>query len=213
MKSHILKSCLLFALSSVTLQAENLVVNGDFETGQGTAFYQTPPWYNAGTGLNQGTSARTDQAGVITGSFSATVSDRYITAESKLGPVAHVQKTKYIIQEGDSFTLSYEWRPADEYWQRATDTVRFVLFATANDKVGGLKVWSSELTSDFFRAKPSAAMAVSATSSVVDPEAVGRSLFVMFYGVDTVNGGTDGTPHWARVDNIEVTPIKGKQAP
>lgn len=213
MKSHILNACLLFALSPVALQAENLVVNGDFETGNGTAFYQTPGWYNCGTGLNQGTSARTDQGGAITGSYSATVSDRYITAESKFGPVTHVQKTNYTIQEGDSFPLSYEWRPADEYWQRAQDTVRFVLFATVNDKVGGAKVWSSELTSDFFKGNPSGVMAVSATSSVVDPEAVGRALFVMFYGVDTVNGGKDNTPHWARVDNIEVAPIKGKPAP
>lgn len=211
MKLHILETSLLFAMSSVALQAENLVVNGDFETGAGTAFYQTPPWYNCGTGLNQGAGARIDQ-GAITGSYSAPVSDRYITEEKKLGPLAHVQKTKYLIQAGDSFSLSYDWRPADEWWQKATDTVRFVLYATADNKVGGAKVWSSELTSDFFRAQPSGAMSVSATSSVVPPEAVGKILLVMFYGVDTVNGGKDNTPHWARVDNIEVAAIKSKPA-
>jgi hypothetical protein len=214
MKSHILKTCLLLALSPVALQAENLVVNGDFETGNGTAFWQAPGWYNCGTGLNQGTGARTDEGGVIiTGIYSAVVNDRYVTDEAKFGSLAHAQTTKYIIQDGDSFSLSYEWRPADQWWQRSQDTIRFVLFATANDKLGGAKVWSSELTSDFFKDKPSGVMAVSATSSVVDPEAVGRVLFVMFYGVDTVNGGKDNTPHWAVVDNIEVKAVNEKPAP
>jgi hypothetical protein len=206
MTTHILKTCLLAALTSTAVHAENLVINGDFEAGTGKEFYKTPPWYNRGAGLNQGDPARSEQA-VIAGSHSAVVNDRYITAEEKFGNIAHVQKTGYTIKEGDSFSLSYEWRPADEHWQRATDTIRFVLYATADNKIGGRVVWSCVLTSDFFKAKHTSLMAVSQTTDVVDSEAVGQLLFVMFYGVDTVNGGTDGTPHFARVDNIEVNAV------
>jgi hypothetical protein len=213
MKSLILKTCLLTALSSVTVQAENLVRNGDFETGKGNAFFASPPWYNRGTGLNQGTNARSDQGAVITGSSSAIVSDRYVTEGDKLGPSAHVQKTDHTIQEGDSFTVSYEWRPADRFWQRSTDTVRFVLYATANDKLAGPVVWSSELTSEFFEGNITNVTSVFETSSVVSADAAGSHLFVMFYGVDTVNGGTDGTPHFARVDNIEIKAISKGEAP
>ncbi len=207
MKSNILKFYGLCALSSVALHAENLVVNGDFESGEGNAFYATPPWYNRGTGFNQGTNARSDQGAVIAGSFSATVNDRYDSETGKFGPVVHVQKTKHMIEAGDSFTLSYEWRPADTYWQRSADTVRFVLYATANDNAGGEVVWSAELTSEFFTRKLESTLPVSETTEVVNAEAVGHSLFVMFYGLDTKDNGS-GVAHWARVDNIEVEVLK-----
>jgi hypothetical protein len=212
MKSPFRLICLLTALASLTLQAENLVVNGDFETGEGNAFYQTPPWYNGGTGFNQGASARSNDGLVIRDAYSATVNDRHSPADHKPGPVAHIQKTKHIIQDGDSFSLAYEWTPADDYWQRTSDTIRFVLFATENDKMGGPVVWSSELTSDFFKGKPGTPMFVSATTDVVNAEAVGKALFVRFFGVDTVDG-LNGSTHWARVDSIEVTAISGQQAP
>lgn len=212
MKASILKACLLIALPSAAHCAENLVVNGDFETGTGNAFYQTPPWYNCGAGLNQGANARVDTGAVITGTHSATVIDRYNTTDDKPGPIAYVQKTKHTIQEGDSFALSYEWRPSDEYWQRAKDTIRFVLFATGNDKLSGQKVWSSVLTSDFLRSKPGSIQAVAQTSEVVNADAVGRELFIMFYGLDTGDSET-GEPHWARVDNIELRAVNEKAAP
>jgi len=194
-------------MACTALQAENLIINGDFETGEGNAFYQTPGWYNAGTGSNQGTNARSDEGAVVSGSYSATVIDRYNTSEGKPGPLMYVQKTNYIIEQGDSFALSYEWKPADQYWQRSTDTVRFVLFATGNDNVGGPVVWSSELTSDFTKGGWETVKLVSDTTDVVNSEAVGRTLFVKFYGIDTVDS-ENGNPHWARVDNIEVTAVK-----
>ena len=212
MKPHILNLCLAAALSSVTLHAQNLVTNGDFESGSGTAFYQTPPWYNCGAGFNQGANARSDKGAVITGDYSAAVIDRYNTTENKGGPVCYVQKTNYKIEKGDSFALSYSWRPADKYWQASKDTVRFVLFATANDKVGGSVIWSSELTSDFYTGKAGAPMAVTATTDVVNDEAVGAVLFVKFYGIDT-GDSESGEPHWALVDNIEVSAVKGSAAP
>lgn len=208
MKSLFLSACFATFLISIPAQGgENLVKNGDFEDGEGPEFFNTPGWYNRGGGSNQGAPARSDSrtSSVITGSYSASVNDRYITADEKFGPTAHSQKTDYTIQEGDAFSLTYEWRPADEFWQRTNDTIRFVLYATSNDKVAGPVVWSSELTADFFKGKPENVVQVSQNTEPVTPEAVGHNLFVMFYGIDTVNGGLDGTPHWARVDNIQVS--------
>lgn len=213
MKSPLLITCLLTALCATALPADNLVKNGDFESGTGPEFYTSEGWYNRGTGLNQGGPARSDSGKVIAGLFSASVNDRYVTADEKFGPTAHVQKTDYVIKEGDAFSLNYQWCPADDYWQRATDTIRFVLYATSNDKVGGPVIWSSELTSDFFRGKEGSVMAVDQQTEEVNADAVGANLFVMFYGVDTANGGLDSTPHWARVDDIEVRAIKADEAP
>jgi hypothetical protein len=207
MKSQTLATCLLTSLWSTAVHADNLVKNGDFETGEGNAFYETTGWYNLGTGLNQGAPARSDKGEVIAGTYSASVNDRYVTEERKFGPTAHVQKTAHIIRDGDSFSVVYEWRPADEFWQRATDTIRFVLYATSDNKSGGPVVWSSELTSDVYGGNTTNNKQVLQTSEVVNGDAVGQNLFVMFYGVDTRNGGNDSSPHWARVDNIEVEAI------
>lgn len=212
MKSTIPVTCILATLSVFTAHAQNVVKNGDFETGKGNEFYSTTGWYNRGTGLNQGAPARTDTGSVITGTHSASVNDRYVTDGGKFGPTAHAQKTDHVIKDGDSFVLTYEWRPADEYWQRSTDTIRFVLYATANNKVSGPVVWSSEFTSGFFKGNPNNVMQVSETTEPVNADAVGGNLFVMFYGVDTANGGLDGTPHWARVDNIEVKALNNGSA-
>lgn len=203
MKECYLLPLALSALSPVSLFAQNLVVNGDFEDGKGTAFYATTGWYNRGAGLNQGTTARIDKGVVIAGSFSATVSDRYNSVEGKFGPVVHAQKTTHTIKAGNTFTLTYDWRPVDSFWQTGRDTVRFVLYATFDNRMGGPVVWSSELTSDFYRGDITLGKNVSAISSVVNPEAVGKALFVMFYGLDTVDG-VEGSTHYARVDNIVV---------
>jgi hypothetical protein len=203
MQTRYLISLALSSLSSASLFAQNLVVNGDFEDGTGTAFYATTGWYNCGVGLKQGTTARTDKGAVITGFFSATINDRYNSVEGKFGPVVHSQKTKYVIKAGDSFTLTYDWRPADSYWQTGRDTVRFVLYATSDDRMAGPVVWSSEHTSDLYRGSIDLGKNVFAISSVVKTEAVGKALFINFYGVDTVDG-VEGSHHYARVDNIVV---------
>lgn len=204
MKTLLLTTCALAALPYVSGQSENLVINGDFEAGKGTTFYSTPPWYNRGKGFNQGANARSHTDTVIAGSYSATINDRYDSAGSVFGPLAHSQNTGYIIKEGDVFSLSYDWRPVNEYWQINRDTVRFVLYATADDKPGGPVVWSSVHTSDFFKNSVRIAKSVMQTSSVVGSAAVGRKLIINFYGLDTVDG-VNGNPHYARVDNIAVT--------
>lgn len=212
MKFRFFPICIFAVLASAFAHAENLVDNGDFESGDGTAFFKTPPWYNRGEGLNQGTNARSAEGAVITPAYSASVNDRYQTTAGKFGPIVYAQKTSHIIQAGDSFSLIYEWRPADKHWQKSTDTIRFVLYATENDKLGGPVVWSSELTSDLFKGDFSSVMLVEQKSDVVDEFAVGKALFVMFYGLDTDDSET-GSTHWARVDNIEIQANNDSKAP
>jgi hypothetical protein len=195
--------CILNLLFCVSLQAEseNLVVNGDFESGKEDAFWSCQPWYNIGKGNNQGAGARTKNGLPISGSYSAPVNDGYDPTEDKYSGLAHSQKTTHTIKEGDSYTLAYDWYPGNDYWQRTTDTIRFVLFATSNDAVGGPRVWSSELTSEFFDGAIHHVKGVVQTTTVVNAEAVGKKLFIVFYGVDK-NFTKEGNRHWAMVDNI-----------
>ncbi|MCU0793432.1 MAG: hypothetical protein MUE42_11430 [Opitutaceae bacterium] len=192
----------LSALSASAAEPQNLIVNGDFQTGKTPAFHSTPPWYNRGTGLNQGSSARKDAAGP--GVFVAIVNDRYDAAAAKFGPVAHTQKTAYVIQAGDRFNLAYEWSPADIYWQKGRDTLRFVLYATADDKIGSPVVWSSVHTADFFTGNIEMMKYATFQTEPVNEAAVGKKLILCFHGMDTVDG-TTGNTHFARVDNIVVT--------
>jgi hypothetical protein len=50
-------------------------------------------------------------------------------------------------------------------------------------------------------------MSVNQTTEPVNSEALGAVLFLKFYGLDTANSDS-GSPHWARVDNIEVKAVK-----
>ncbi|MDX6765282.1 MAG: hypothetical protein SFU85_00665 [Candidatus Methylacidiphilales bacterium] len=210
MKPTILLSLLVMAFSTVAVQAQNFVTNGDFETGTGDAFWQTPPWWNAGKAFNQGTSARTREGAVIGGSYSATVNDRWSkTGDVYSASVLYSQKTTRTIAAGDVFTLSYDWYPVDDFWQKNRDTIRFFLFATANDKLNGPVVWSSELVSDFFQGSINTYKSVAQTTPVVNAEAVGKTLFIQFHGMDTVDGAT-GSIHFARVDNIVVKVLDTK---
>lgn len=206
MKTTLLLACAL-ALSALPLSAvepENLVENGDFQTGNGNQFYAITGWYNCGTGLNQGASARTDTGPGLPGEFSATINDRFDSANNKFGPTAHSQRTKHVIQAGDAFSLSYDWRPADEFWQKRRDIVRFVLFATEDNNLSGPRVWSETLDSDFFFGRHTEIKFVSQETKVVPAAAVGKRLFILFHGLDTEDG-TTGNTHYARVDNIKVS--------
>jgi hypothetical protein len=184
----------------------NLLTNGDFETGGGGTFDETPGWYNRGQGDKQDSRARTNTM-AHGGSYSATVSDRYDVAKSAFSWVAHCQKTTYTIKAGDSFSVSYFWRPVDSGWQLGRDNVQFVLFSTDNNTVGGNLLWSSTLTSgNFAGADLTVWKSVSDQTSVVAPASVGKALFVCFYGVD--RGKILSTDvGYARVDDIVVTAI------
>lgn len=201
MKTPFVAACLASASFLSGAEPQNLIQNGDFQSGAGVAFHSTPPWYNRGTGLNQAVNARVDLGG---GAYAATINDRYDAAAGKFGPTAHTQRTNHVIQAGDVFTLCYDWRPLDEYWQKRRDTVRFVLYATADDTIGGREVWSVSLTSDFFLGDIKVFKSVTQETAVVGAAAVGKKLMVTFHGLDTEDG-VGGKPHYARVDNIVLT--------
>lgn len=204
MKKSILCLCALSALPSWAAQSANLVANGDFETGTANFFWGTPGWYNMGKGKRQDVNARSDKAPIIAGRYSVGVNDRYDAANKELGSVAHSQITKHIIQPGDVFTLSYDWQPLDQFWQTGRDTVRFTVFATSDDTLGGKIVWSVDLDSDFYRQPLGTVKSVVQELPRVPEAAVGRKLMFMFHGMDTVDG-VNGNTHFARVDNVSIT--------
>lgn len=198
--------CISLALASLRLAAatpQNLVTNGDFESGSNTSFWGTPGWYNQGKGLNQGTGARSEK-NALAGAFSAGVSDRYDAENREFIGLAHSQITSHIIQPGDTYTLSFDWRPIDDYWQRNRDTVRFIVYATADDTLRGQVVWSAEVTSDFFRQPLGTVKTVVQELPMVASAAHGKKLLLTFHGIDTVDG-IRGSPHFARVDNVFLT--------
>lgn len=203
MKALLCTAALLVALPLGAATPQNLVTNGDFETGSNASFWGTPGWYNLGKGLNQGTAARSDKS-ALAGGFSAGVSDRYDAAKQEFTGLAHSQITTHIIQPGDSYTLSFDWRPLDDYWQRNRDTVRFVVYATEDDTLRGKVVWSAVVTSDFFRQPLGTVKTVVEELPKVSPAAEGKKLLLTFHGLDTVDGVT-GSPHFAKVDNIFLT--------
>lgn len=198
--------CAAIVLASLRLGADtpqNLVTNGDFESGANVSFWGTPGWYNLGKGLNQGTGARSEK-NVIAGAYSAGVSDRYDAAKKEFTGLAHSQITTHIIQPGDTYTLSFDWRPVDDYWQRNRDTVRFIVYATDDDTLRGQVVWSAVVTSDFFRQPLGTVKTVVDELPVVGAAAHGKKLLLTFHGIDTVDG-VSGSPHFAKVDNIFLT--------
>jgi hypothetical protein len=196
-----------------SLSAEtNLVTNGDFETGTGKTFEETSGWYNRGRGANQKANARSTGF-AHGGSCSALVSDRYDNAKSAFLGAAHCQKTSYAIKAGDSFVVSYFWRPVDSGWQLGRDNIEFALFATDNNTVGGTVVWSALLRSENFSGLDLADWKnVSDQSTVATAAAVGKTLFVCFYGVDRGKILSKDTGY-ALVDDIEVTAMTAASRP
>lgn len=200
-----LSVCLLPAFAGATI-----ITNGDFEIGGGTDFDTTADWFNRGSG-GQTATARADNLNLTGSNFNAVINDRYndfdaggpfVSAE--FGSVVHSQNTGYAIQAEDFFEVRYDWRDALDWQPR--DIVRVVLFATENNTLGGSIVWSSILDSDQ-RELVGEWEPVFQTSSVVASEAVGQTLFVNFFGVDTRAEGAAGPTGFARFDNLEVTAI------
>lgn len=193
--------CASFPLSGV--HAQNLVRNGDFEGGTGKTFASTVGWYNRGT-QGEKSPVRNDSSPVdpAESPHFGQINDRYDITKSAFGPIAHNQKTAHVIQAGESFDLSYVWLGnGNAGWQRGRDIVRFMLFATSNDSLGGDVVWSSVLDSGY-AAQITTWQKVSQRSEVVASAAVGRRLFVTFYGVDSQ--GLSETPGFGLLDNIVV---------
>ena len=205
-----LSVCLLPAFAGATI----ITTNGDFEAGSATGdnvnFENTPNWTNRGTEGDTAV-ARRNNLNLGDSTYNAVINDRYndfdaggpfVSAE--FGSVVHSQNTGYAIQAEDFFEVRYDWRDAFDWQPR--DIVRVVLFATDNNTLGGSIVWSSILDSDQ-RQVVGEWEPVFQTSSVVASEAVGQTLFVNFFGVDTGAEGAAGPTGFARVNNLEVTAI------
>lgn len=210
----VLFSLLFVAGSSALAQRANLVSNGDFEAGPSGAetynFESTPGWYNWGQGLNQRTNARSNVSASRGSRYSAVISDRYnidlgseLFARDQFGSVVHSQRTGHVIRTGDSFQLSYDWTTGYR-WDGLRGQVRFVLFATDNDALGGSVVWSEVFDSGRHGGREGDWRDVTLSGQPVPAAAAGRTLFVAFYGfLDAA--ALRNHPGYARVDNIVVT--------
>lgn len=198
MKKSLLLAASLAALP-VTPSFANLLKNADFEAGEGDketcAFYETPGWYNpadAGSKKAMGAPARTRVGGKEGSIYSATINDRQKEVSY------FMQKTEHSIAEGEVFELAFDWT-AGWQWQ-PQDILRVVIFAKSNNTLGGETLW--EDTVDFERAPDGSWETKKHSFKPAPYEALGKTLYFSFYGVDPMEAGTAG---FARVDNIELT--------
>lgn len=199
MKNKAILSLFCLLLTS-SINANNLVENGDFETGGGSGasrdFNVTANWYNRG-GKQEATARRSDHnpAG---SQFNALITDR-----AGVGTL-HSQKTGYVIRAGDTFEVTFDSYCSPASWHER-DIIRLVLFATENDRLAGEVVWEHnfEKLTDVLGVWET----VHGVSQKVEPPAVGKRLFVNFYGVDP-KGNVDRSTSYARVDNIVLKVLK-----
>ena len=202
---------------SLNAQIPLTINNAGFESGTGSAntrnFNATDNWFNRGTDGTAEIARRVyDTTGTLaSGDYVGQITDRYnvLTATSDFdsaafGDAVHSNKTSYTISSGDYFNIGYVWQ--DHYrWNAALDEVRFVLFATDTDTLGGNVVWSSVMDSgtqqldEIFES-------VSDTSSIVSSEAVGQTLFLNIFGFQN-DGAMSGNTGYARIDDITVSVV------
>lgn len=185
-----------------TLIIGGTVKNGNFEAGFGPTtgqrtFEQVNTWWNAGTG-GQSTYGANDNLGdgILSTGYNAIVNDNGLD-----GNAIHSANTGYFIQSGDYFQVAFNWRDASG-WENG-DVIQFRLMATDNNALNGNIVWSQLLTANP-RTSVGTWESASLIGSAVGAAAVGRNLFVQFYGV-TGQFGTEGD--FARVDNVVVQAI------
>lgn len=176
----------------------NLLVNADFEASptmdEKYPFYKTPQWYNpAPTGNKaQGETARVRVPSLEGSVYSATINNRQQEV------AAFIQKTEYIIKEGEEIELSLDWTTGWKWTIK--DLLRVVVFAKFGNTLGGVTVWEDKV--DFQRAPDGAWEKKKHIFRPAPPEAAGKTLYFSFYGVDPMDSGVCG---WSRVDNINLT--------
>ena len=202
---------------SLNAQVPLTINNAGFEYGTGTNttrnFNATDNWFNRGTDGTAEIARRVvDTTGTLAnGDYVGQITDRYnvLTATSDFdsaafGDAVHSNKTSYTISSGDYFDIGYVWQ--DEFrWNNALDEVRFVLFATDDDTLGGNVVWSSVMDSGT-RQVEDAYESVSDTSTVVSSEAVGQTLYLNIFGFQN-DGAMSGNTGYARIDDITVSVV------
>ena len=183
--------------AQVIMDADNL--NGDFEDGWGPAprAFDTGPsgvgsWYNVGSGDQTATCAHTNLAAAPASGYNGVLSDNNTS-----GAVLHSVNTGVTIADGDYFEISFDWRDAAG-WE-ANDQIRVAVVAYDTDTAAGTEVYRAWVNDKVTTA--TTWESVSGQTAIVDPAAVGRTLFIQAYGV---NGGA-GSGDFARIDNIVVT--------
>jgi hypothetical protein len=195
-----------FTLSTFAGQATVIIggdiLNGNFNAGSADGdttddnFQSTPDWVNVG-GAPTMQSTRTNVASPD-GTRNAVLSlsgDRIFGSELGLNG--------YIMSEGDTFDVQYEWRDAFN-WNDNLDRVEVTLFTTDDDTITGVV---TEIVTDL-----SELSTTNNTYETVDHDAfftassedAGKRLFLYFQGLSGDGSDTNG---FARLDNftLEVT--------
>lgn len=211
MKKHLALIVSTVGCFLTALQGQNfvsLVSNGDFETVTGSTpytFAELVDWSNLGTSASGAAQAANTMSGSIIGLSDNT----YDRDGESFGLRAHVQNTGYTIVAGDSFDVSYTWRPSSAAAGWGTsDEIRFILYATNDDTALGTQVWS-EIFDSGTQTVLNANYIVNGTSSAVTSGAVGQNLFASFYGLRKT-GSIPTQPSergFAGVDEISVSVV------
>lgn len=174
---------------------QNVVVNGDFETGTDTTFALTTPWYNTATGLDQNVAVRGNSQ-FNSGAYSGTLVDS--------GARISNQKTSHVIASGDTLVTRFAWRELSDW--AATDKINVRLFYTSDNTLAGTQTIITTITDT---KSAGATWKLFYSNPVVVPAgAVGKNLFVELKGENVA--GT--LPGFCSIDDLVVSVYPGPSA-
>jgi len=166
--------------------------NGDFnedeEPSDQRNFEQTPFWENI-SGASTIICSRTNLTNV-SGSRNAQISH----AATQL----MAQSTEHTLSEGDSFSLSYQWRDAFN-WNDQTDQVNIILFVTADDLIESERTIIASSASPYSTINNTYETVSANDFFVADLTYVGRTVFV---AIDTISDDGNG---FCRLDDFQLS--------
>ncbi|MCH7226875.1 sulfatase-like hydrolase/transferase [Haloferula sp. A504] len=160
-----------------------LLTNGGFESGSGTAFSATDSWTNLGG--DQSVNAR-NTTNPSSGSY------RGIVGNGSNGPVSPSTDTGLTIQTGDAFTLSFQHAGALN-WDLGADTITATLYYQdgGDHTIGSITVTP---TQDFSTGYNSASTEIAATAG-----SVGQSLWLRIESATAESSG-----EFASIDDVSL---------
>lgn len=166
--------------------------NGDFNDDTDPTdqrdFAATPFWENV-AGAQTFVAARTNLPN-LSGTRNAQISQ----ATTQLT----AQSTGHILAEGDSFSVSYEWRDAFN-WNDATDKVNIILFVTTDDLIASERTIIGSTASPLSTLNNTYEPVTSEDFFIADNTYVGKTVFV---GIDTLSGANSG---FCRLDDFQLS--------
>jgi len=192
-----LTTSLVLLLAPTALAQKTVLIgpdlrNGDFNEDTDPTdqrnFDQTPVWENA-AGPPALTCARTNLTN-LSGSRNAQISH----ANNQL----MAQSTGHVLAEGDSFSVSYEWRDAFN-WDDAIDKVNIILFITPDDLINSPRTIIGSAASPLSTIDSTYEPVTSNDFYIADATHVGRTVFV---GIDTINEDGNG---FCRLDDFQLS--------